>query len=238
MARGAGGRPGGAAVGGRVVPRGNDRGGLTRVAECREHDSRALGHTLRHPEPGGRAGSRSGHRRPRRCCHPRREAGRSGSARRRVGLRRFVDRRCVRRIGAGLHRPFDSRSRQDPHRVCRELASSASDVRHGCRSGPVATGWSTSAVSSIPSPGWRSPRRSRMRPRHLFAQSTPALCPSDPVEKQKFLNAHAFVALSGGGLVDEQGPTERWRCPRPCAPWQGGRVGTAGQGRVRRGDRR
>ena len=41
----------------------------------------------------------------------------------------------------------------------------------------------------------------------LFAQSTPALCPSDPVEKQKFLNAHAFVALSGGGLVDEQGPT-------------------------------
>ncbi len=36
----------------------------------------------------------------------------------------------------------------------------------------------------------------------LFAQSAPELCPSDPVEKQKFLNAHALVALSGGGRAD------------------------------------
>jgi hypothetical protein len=67
----------------------------------------------------------------------------------------------------------------------------------------------------------------------LFAQSTPELCPSDPVEKQKFLNAHALLALSGGGRADEPGPTSQTserdaggRVPR------GGAVGSARPGKA------
>jgi len=35
----------------------------------------------------------------------------------------------------------------------------------------------------------------------LFAEQTPDYCPSDPVEKQAFLRAHAFARLVDGGGV-------------------------------------
>ena len=54
----------------------------------------------------------------------------------------------------------------------------------------------------------------------LFAQSTPELCPTDPVEKQKFLNAHALAAVLGCVPANEANRTSH----------TGGRDGGGGLG--------
>ncbi len=53
----------------------------------------------------------------------------------------------------------------------------------------------------------------------LFAKETPALCPSDPVEKSKFLTAHAFIHLVAPGEGAEVGTAgEAGTAPSPSAP--------------------
>ena len=64
----------------------------------------------------------------------------------------------------------------------------------------------------------------------LFAESTPEFCPDDPVEKQRFLAAHALAALAEGGVgaragrpefvvvidadaADVEGPAAEWSIP-------------------------
>ena len=53
----------------------------------------------------------------------------------------------------------------------------------------------------------------------LFAKETPALCPSDPVEKSKFLTAHAFIHLVAPGEAEEDGTVgEAGAAPGTPAP--------------------
>jgi hypothetical protein len=57
----------------------------------------------------------------------------------------------------------------------------------------------------------------------LFAKETPELCPSDPVEKSKFLTAHAFIHLvapgEGGeaGTIGDAGAALASSAPAPTA---------------------
>jgi hypothetical protein len=76
-------------------------------------------------------------------------------------------------------------------------AWSGSVERRECRRGSTPRGCGICGAGSIPSPAPASPRLDVTR-EELFAEETPDGCPTDPIEKQKFLNAHALIRLLDG----------------------------------------
>lgn len=58
----------------------------------------------------------------------------------------------------------------------------------------------------------------------VFAEAVPAHCPSDPVEKQKFLHAHALVRLVAGDAPAGRGRTSIVVAIDADAPTHSGRA--------------